>query len=128
MLAKAKEYQERARGCVRMAEQAVTIKTKQPPVRRNAQPHGADVAARRRRRDEQIGALDGSLAEIGRRQLTNKTVNKAPGSKLKVPASKKKKTAGRMAKLKSSSWYEGAARSIRISSRRAQEKGDEFDR
>jgi hypothetical protein len=60
--------------------------------------------------------------------LTNKDVNKVPGSRLKVPASRKKKAAGRTAKLKSSSWYESAARSIRISTRRAPGKPDEFDR
>jgi ABC-type uncharacterized transport system substrate-binding protein len=42
-------------------------------------------------------------------------VSKAPASKPKAPTTKKK-TAGRTAKLKSSSWYDSAARSIRISS------------
>ena len=40
-------------------------------------------------------------------------------------AIKKKKLAGRMAKLKSSSWYEGAARSIGISNGKPLEYGNE---
>jgi len=40
-------------------------------------------------------------------------------------AIKKKKLVGRMAKLKSSSWYEGAARSIGISNGKPLEYGNE---
>jgi len=39
-----------------------------------------------------------------------------------MSATKKKKTASRMAKLKSSSWYEGASRSLGISKRKLREK------
>ena len=39
-------------------------------------------------------------------------------TKSKVAASKKKKTAGKTAKLKSSKWYQGAARSIGITKER----------
>ena len=47
------------------------------------------------------------------RQLSKEDARGAPDSKLK--ASAKKKTASRIAKLKSSSWYEGATRSVAIS-------------
>jgi hypothetical protein len=57
--------------------------------------------------------------------LSKKDVSSASASKPKMSATKKKKTAGRMAKLKSSSWYEGAARSLGISKRKPREKTDE---
>jgi hypothetical protein len=43
----------------------------------------------------------------------NPSISTAP-TKSKEPASKKKKTVARAAKLKSSKWYQGAARSIGI--------------
>jgi hypothetical protein len=57
--------------------------------------------------------------------LSKKDVSRASASKLKISATKKKKTAGRMVKLKSSSWYEGAARSLGISKGKLREKSDE---
>jgi hypothetical protein len=46
-------------------------------------------------------------------------------TKSKLPARKKKTTVGKAAKLKSSRWYEVAARSIGITKRRALEsRGD----
>jgi hypothetical protein len=57
--------------------------------------------------------------------LSKKVESKAPASKLKMSATEKKKTAGRTAKLKSSSWYEGAARSLGISKGKLREKTDE---
>jgi hypothetical protein len=51
--------------------------------------------------------------------------NEAPNSgaaKFKVLASKGKKTGARSRKLKSSLWYEGAARSIGISSKKPREE------
>jgi hypothetical protein len=40
-------------------------------------------------------------------------------TKLKVPASQKKKTVGRTAKLKLSKWYQAAAKSIGITKERS---------
>jgi hypothetical protein len=47
-------------------------------------------------------------------------------AKLKTSTTTKKKTAGRMAKLKASSWYKGAARSIGIGNRNRREKRNEL--
>ena len=49
-------------------------------------------------------------------------VIKVGAAKSKVPTSKKKRTAGRTAKLKSSNWYRDAARSIGITKERLLEK------
>ena len=57
--------------------------------------------------------------------MSKEDVSSAPASKAKMRAIKKKKLAGRMAKLKSSSWYEGAARSIGISNGKPLEYGNE---
>jgi hypothetical protein len=51
-------------------------------------------------------------------------VSKAANLKLKTSATTKKKSAGRTARLKSSSRYECATRSIRISNSKLQEKPD----
>ena len=61
--------------------------------------------------------------------MTNKDMNKIPGSRLKLPANNKKKATRAMAKLKSSSWYESAAQSIRITNRKDPSKldGNRFD-
>ena len=57
--------------------------------------------------------------------MSEKDASSAHASKAKMRAIKKKKLAGRMAKLKSSSWYEGAARSIGISNGKPLEYGNE---
>ena len=46
-------------------------------------------------------------------------------AKSKLPGDRKKKTARRSAKLKSSKWYQGAARSIGITKQRSLENGDD---
>ena len=46
--------------------------------------------------------------------MSKYSVTKAAVTKREVPASKKKKTAGRTVKLKSSKWYQSAVRSIGI--------------
>jgi hypothetical protein len=56
------------------------------------------------------------------RQLSKKDKTKTPNSKLKRSAIKKSLSSGKTAKLKSSSWYEGAARSINISNKEAARK------
>jgi hypothetical protein len=53
--------------------------------------------------------------------LSKKDKSKARAPKFNVSV-KKKKIAGSMAKLKKSSWYEGAARSVGISKERPPEK------
>jgi hypothetical protein len=53
--------------------------------------------------------------------LSKKDESKARAPKFNMSA-KKKKIAGSMAKLKKSSWYEGAARSVGIRKERAPEK------
>ena len=58
-------------------------------------------------------------------QVSEKNVTKAGTTKPTVSANKKKKTGGRTAKLKSSKWYEGAARSIGITKERSLESRDE---
>jgi hypothetical protein len=52
------------------------------------------------------------------------TIVRAP--KLKTSTTTKRKTAGRTAKLKASSWYKGAARSIGIGNRDQREKRNEL--
>jgi hypothetical protein len=47
-------------------------------------------------------------------------------SRLKASATPKKKAVGRTAKLKESSWYKGAARSIGIGNRNRREKRNEL--
>ena len=49
----------------------------------------------------------------------------APHSQVKVPATAKRKSAGRIAKLKSSGWYEGATKTIAISKANLREKIDD---
>jgi hypothetical protein len=49
-------------------------------------------------------------------------LTKVDATKSKVSTSKKKRTAGKTAKLKSSNWYQGAARSIGITKERSLEK------
>jgi hypothetical protein len=60
---------------------------------------------------------------FGQRRLQ---LSKKDGSKTHVPklniSVKKKKAAGRVAKLKASGWYEGAARSVGINKGRSPEK------
>ena len=46
--------------------------------------------------------------------MSKNDVTKTGATKSKVSADKKKKGGGRTAKLKSSTWYQGAARSIGI--------------
>jgi hypothetical protein len=46
--------------------------------------------------------------------MSKNNVTDAAVTKPEVPASKKKKTAGRTVKLKSSKWYQSAVRSIGI--------------
>ena len=55
-------------------------------------------------------------------------MTKARPPKFKMSVTKKKKTADRLVKLKSSSWYEGAARSIGISKAKPFEKRDNMIR
>ena len=57
--------------------------------------------------------------------MTKDNVRRSPASKLKLAATKKKRTAGMAAKFKSSSWYENAIRSISISKGQPHEKRDE---
>jgi hypothetical protein len=54
------------------------------------------------------------------RQFSKEDARGGPDSKLKTSA-KKKKTASRIAKLKSSSWYERATRSVAISNHPSKE-------
>jgi hypothetical protein len=56
----------------------------------------------------------GSVVNKGR-QLPKKDKTKTPTSKLKRSAIKKSLSRSKPAKLKSSSWYDGAARSFKIS-------------
>ncbi len=51
-------------------------------------------------------------------------VSKPGAAKFRVSVSKERKTAARTRKLKSSLWYEGAARSIGISSKKPREDRD----
>ena len=53
--------------------------------------------------------------------MSAKDESKAHGPKFNPPV-KKKKTKGSMSKLKTSGWYEGAARSVGISKERPPEK------
>src|SRR5580700_4460410 len=57
--------------------------------------------------------------------MTNLTEAGATGSN--AQASKKKKTAAKTAKLKSSAWYQGAVRSIGITRERLSENCDELE-
>jgi hypothetical protein len=57
--------------------------------------------------------------------LSAKDESKAHGPKFNPPV-KKKKTKGSMSKLKTSGWYEGAARSVGISKGRKQEKRERW--
>jgi hypothetical protein len=56
--------------------------------------------------------------------------NLTPGAptKLEAPASKKKETTARTAKLRSSKWYQDAAQSIGIAKERSREDGDDISR
>jgi hypothetical protein len=54
--------------------------------------------------------------------LSKRDESKARAPKFNMSVKKKKKIAGSMAKLKKSSWYEGAARSVGIRKERAPEK------
>jgi len=54
--------------------------------------------------------------------VSKNDVTKVGAAKSTVPANKKKKTASRTAKLKSSQWYQGAVRSIGIAKVRPLEK------
>jgi hypothetical protein len=56
--------------------------------------------------------------------LPKKDGTKTPTSKLKRSAIEKSLSRGKTAKLKLSSWYEDAARSIRISNKKPPEKRD----
>ena len=62
----------------------------------------------------------------GRRQLSKKGERATSASEPKLSATAKRKTSDRMAKLKSSSWYEGAVRSIAISKEKLVETNDEW--
>jgi hypothetical protein len=54
--------------------------------------------------------------------LAAKDESKSHVSRFNMSVRKKKKTKGRMAKLKTSSWYDGAARSVGINKGRPPEK------
>ncbi len=56
--------------------------------------------------------------------MSKGNLTKAGAAKSKVPASKKKKTGGRSAKLKSSNWYQGAFQSVGITKERLLERRD----
>ena len=58
--------------------------------------------------------------------MSKHDVTKARAPKIKMTASKNKKTAGRIVKLNVGSWYDGAARSIGISNTRLLEKRNEL--
>jgi hypothetical protein len=55
-------------------------------------------------------------------QVFKNDVIKVGAAKSKGSTSKKKRTAGKTAKLKSSDWYQGAARSIGITKERSLDK------
>ena len=54
--------------------------------------------------------------------MSAKDESKSHVSKFNMSVKNKKKTKGRMAKLKTSSWYDGAARSVGINKGRPPEK------
>jgi hypothetical protein len=56
--------------------------------------------------------------------MSKKNVTTSVVTESKVPTSKKKKTAGRTAKLKSNKWYQDAVRSIGIKKNRLLESRD----
>jgi hypothetical protein len=68
------------------------------------------------------GALSGRSTMVKHIMSMNNDVAKTTAAKLNVPAAKQKKATGRTGKLKSCLWYQGAARSIGISTRRSLER------